>query len=115
MSYNKQQTIHLLPVPFEIADVIISFLFKEIKTFIEEKKREIVEKFKHACYSRKNLAENFSDHNWETREHWAVCLDTIYGLGCETQIQGINCKICGNYKHSQIEIKENSKCVCLIE
>ena len=45
--YNRQQTFHLLPLPFDVNDYINS-------TIIQNKKKEIVKKFQNASYSRKN-------------------------------------------------------------
>ena len=113
-SYNKQQTVQLLPVCFDVADLINSFLFDSIETFIKNKKKEIVKKFKNACCSRKNDLEE--DEDADTKEHWAICLEEVYTSGTdiveEKQFQAINCQICGNYKKVYIDfIPDKIMCV----
>jgi hypothetical protein len=117
--YNTQQTVHLLPLPFDSADYINSFLFIRIETKIKDKKREIVKKFENACYSRKNHLANEPDEGKDndSTEHWALCLssteDDTYD---ENQFQAVNCGICGNYKeewfNSISEMCQQIKCKC---
>lgn len=114
--YNKQQTVHLLPLPFDIGNLINSFLFQEIKTVIENKKKEIVKKFESASISRKNDDNSDAD----TIEHWAICLTPPYDDDFpydhsedEIQFQAINCQLCGNYKISENQaLPEKIKCYC---
>jgi len=114
--YNAQQTVHLLPIPFCTAEIINSYLFIEIKTFIEEKKTEIVDKFKNACCSRKYPNDIYDNDNSDNCEHWSICLDH-YELHIDTineiQFQAINCKICGNYKmSSKCTLPKKLECYC---
>ena len=109
--YNTQQTVHLLPLPFDAADYINSFLFVRIESKIKEIKKEIVKKIEYALYSRKNNLAFEPD----TTEHWALCLSSIDGDPWEEiQFQGINCGICGNYKCVSMDTDtcENIKCNC---
>jgi len=116
-SYNKQQTVQLLPLCFDVADLINSFLFESIESFIKDKKKEIVKKFKNAVLSRKNDLEEHEDA--DTREHWAICLQPVNtGTGTDTdivkekQFQAINCQICGNYKEVSLKfIPDKIMCV----
>ena len=118
--YNTQQTVHLLPLPFDAADYINSFLFVRIESKIKEIKKEIVKKFEYACCSRKNNLANEADKEKDNNltEYWAVCLSSIDGdLWEEKQFLGINCRICGNYKKEEwfnliSEICERIKCKC---
>jgi hypothetical protein len=97
---NKQETVYLLPLPFDIGNLTNDFLFIEIKTyFVENKKKEIIKKIKNGFYeNRKN-------------GHWAICLGTN-----EEQFQATNCIICGNYKFYSgfydWEMASNMKCHC---
>jgi hypothetical protein len=118
-SYNRQQTVHLLPINFDTADLINSFLYDEVKTVMQNKKKEIVKKFENASYSRKNNAEMFPDdeEEQETNEIWAICLtDKNFPddeNNEEMQFQSENCKKCGNYKLCwKMEPPENIKCMC---
>jgi len=107
--YNTQQTVHLLPLPFDVADYINSFLFVTTENKIKGIKKEIVKKFENALYSRKNNLTFEPD----TNEHWAVCLSSIEdGIYYEEQFQAINCGICGNYKEVSMETCEHIKCKC---
>jgi len=108
--YNSQQTVHLLPLPFDAADYINSFLFVTIESKIKEIKKEIVKKFENAIYSRKNNL----DFEPDTTEHWALSLSTEDDPWEENQFQGINCGICGNYKCVAMDMDtcENIKCKC---
>jgi hypothetical protein len=114
-SYNTQQTIHLLPLCIDVTHLINSFLFQEIKTFVENKKKEIVKKFENAVTSRKNgFSENEDD---DTNEHWAICLQKLdtnpwsdnpaNDIVKEKQFQAINCQICGNYKMTDVRNLDN--------
>jgi hypothetical protein len=117
-SYNKQQTIHLLPLCLDVTHLINSFLFQETKTFIENKKKEIVKKFKNAILSRKNWFNENEDA--DMNEHWAIHLQQYtsgadnppHDIVQERQFQAINCKICGNYKEVSIKIPEKIICEC---
>ena len=119
-TYNKQQPVNFLPINFNSGDVINHLLFQEITTVIKNKKREIVKKFKNACYSRKNRAEMFPDNEEKQKENseiWAICLtDKNFPCYEEMEFQGENCQICGDYKLSWrneiSEIPENIKCNC---
>jgi len=123
-SYNKQQTIHLLPLCLDVTHLVNSFLFQETKTFIENKKKEIVKKFKNAVLSRKNWFDGNEDA--DTSEHWAIHLqqDTSivqwsdnppHDIVQENQFQAINCKICGNYKEVLTKIPEKIMCKCCLK
>jgi hypothetical protein len=103
--------VHLLPLPFDAADYINSFLFVRIESKIKEIKKEIVKKFENALYSRKNNL----DFEPDTNEHWSICLSSIEDdIYDEEQFQGINCGICGNYKEVSMDTDtcENIKCKC---
>ena len=54
MYYNRQKTVHLLPIPFDTAEIINSFLFNTIETITKKRKREVDYRFKNAIISRKN-------------------------------------------------------------
>jgi hypothetical protein len=121
-TYNKQQTIHLLPLCVDVTHLINSFLFQETKTIIENKKKEIVKKFKNATISRKN--DSIHDENADSNEHWAICLQPDDTSGApwgsnppdeiveETQFQAINCKTCGNYKEVISNLPDKIICKC---
>jgi hypothetical protein len=107
--YNVQQTVHLLPLQFDVADYINSFLFVTIESKIKGIKKEIVKKFENAIQSRKNNL----DFEPDTIEHWSICLSSIEDDDDhEEQFQGISCGICGNYKQVNMEICEQIKCKC---
>jgi len=108
--YNIQETIHLLPVPFVLAEEINSYLFYDKTTALmrklhNEKMNEIVEKFTIAQSSRKRPDPIWFEHiddviddpfayDSDHCEQWATWL----GDGNEIQFQGVNCRFCGNYK-----------------
>lgn len=112
MYHNTQQTVHLLPLPFEVSDIVNSFLFYSIETVVKKKKKEIMQKINNAYQSRKNNVVNYlTEEDPDTEEHWsfmAYCPDQY-----EVQFQAISCKICGNYKISDtVEISKKTVCVC---
>ena len=51
---NVQKTVHLLPVTFDLAEVINGFLFIEIENFVKKKKCEIMEIIKKSSFSRRD-------------------------------------------------------------
>jgi hypothetical protein len=120
MSFNKQQTVHLLPVPFELSEIINSFLFEDIKTsktkkFIKMKKRKIVEKFKNSYCSRNQPRDIYLYDNPDACEHWSVHLCEWFNYENydeEVQFQAINCKKCGNYKLSSDDLIQQIVCRC---
>lgn len=121
MSYNKQQTVHLLPAPFEVSEIINSFLFEDKKTnetkkFIKTKKREIVEKFENAYCSRNQPNEDtYLYEDPDSCEHWSLHLCEWFdyeNYDNEVQFQAINCQKCGNYKMSSSELVEKIVCRC---
>jgi hypothetical protein len=123
-NYNRQQTMHLLPVPFEISEHINSFCFYDVKTVacmkkMKELKKEICWKFTFANSSRVNYYGTYEDlppgETADNCEHWSV------DLGCddmwfahERQFQATNCKCCGNYKSLSIdqEYPNRIRCNC---
>ena len=51
---------------------------------------------------------NLENINYDTDEHWGFCSDNNI-----VQLQGVNCNICGNYKHQcNIKIPEFIICKC---
>jgi hypothetical protein len=122
-TYNIQQTIHLLSLPNDIANYINSYLFYdkitgEYRRETRIKMKNVVESFKYACQSR-NYSYNtqYQDVN-ENCEHWAVWmadrrLENLIDSN-EIQIQGMNCKLCGEYiaSGSLLEIPNRARCNC---
>jgi hypothetical protein len=116
-SLNVQQTVHLLPVPFETAEIINGYLFETTKDVmerrsIEYRKEENIFKIKQGWASRA-LSDSEIVENPETNEHWWF---EPYGL-LECQFQAVNCSVCGNYKESNtIDIESarfiHIKCYC---
>jgi len=128
----KQMTVNRLNFPRELKDIIRSYCFYDIKTadiieFIQNQKKEIVTKIKLALYSRKNgyyflqkfnlsynnnnINDNINDNNEinDTIGHWV-----FYIGNDESQIQAINCIICGNYinHNNNFNLYKNIKCNC---
>jgi hypothetical protein len=76
-------------MPLEIINIIKSFAFQD-KTvaFIKRKKREIVEQFEKAIYSRKNRCKWVNDDS----ETW------LFMFAYQRfPMQSTNCSYCGNY------------------
>ena len=101
MDYTASQTVHLLPLPYEITDMINSFCFEDrIKAKIKKCKRVIYYKFK---INRHGKKEYFGD--------WSVWLKN--SKTNERQFQGLNCLKCGNYiEIGTGNIGVNIKCNC---
>ena len=123
--YNRQQTTHLLPVPFEISEHINSFCFYDVKTAetmkrIKEKKKEIMYRFEFARVSRKRPGDYFQNmeenETSETCERWALCLDNFdIWFGEERLFESANCKRCGNYKldpYEETQLPQRILCNC---
>ena len=117
-SLNVQQTVHLLPVPFETAEIINGYLFETIEAVrlqrktIEYIKEENLFKIKQGWISRALSVSDIIDDP-ETNEHW---WSEPYGLN-ERQFQAVNCRVCGNYKDSNtIDVDslhyEHMRCNC---
>ena len=116
-SLNRQQTVHLLPLPYEIAEYINSFCFYDsITGKIRKLKNKIIEKFYYAFISRKYPRCDWGYYEQsDCCEYWSICLsdvnvfnDTQYKhydtqylkMFKEKHFQAMNCKRCGNYKTS---------------
>ena len=88
IKFNVQNTVHLLPVPFEIAEVINGFLFIQIENFIKKKKSEISQIIKQSSFTRNSILQTF---------------------------QTMNCGKCGNYINLSRYTKKKGKnimCSC---
>ena len=104
MSIEKQLAMNFcvnnVPVPMDVINVIKSFAFVDKTTaFIREKKKEVVEKFARAIYSRANISPWWVT---ETSETWIFMFDD------QKPIQSGNCMDCGEYfNHSNPALKCN--------
>jgi len=116
MSVFNQLAINQFLLPFELADIIKSFCFYDIKTartisFIKTKKQQIVEHFKCGFSTRKTPLEcYFSNTEYQCEEHWAICL--TLNSSHEQQFQASNCNKCGNYKISKTILSDKTSCSC---
>lgn len=99
--YNRQQTAYLLPLPIDVIDIILSFVFYD-KTTGEARKLhhthmcQIVFRFANAMDSRA-----IGKYNWEdpdTDEHWHISLNIPDQFTEEVQLQAVNCGFCGEYQ-----------------
>jgi hypothetical protein len=93
MSIEKQLVMNFYvnnaPMPMDVINVIKSFVFMDKTTaFIKEKKKEVVEKFARAIYSRANTSPWWVT---ETSESWIFMFDD------QNPIQSGNCMDCGEY------------------
>ena len=119
MSVFNQLAINQFLLPFELADIIKSFCFYDIKTartisFIKTKKQQIVEHFKCGFSTRKTPLEcYFSNTEYQCEEHWAICL--TLNSSHEQQFQASNCNKCGNYKISKTILSLQTSCSCVNE
>jgi len=119
MSVFNQLAINQFLVPFELADIIKSFCFYDIKTartisFIKTKKQQIEEHFKCGFSTRKTPLEcYFANTEYQCEEHWAICL-TLNSID-EQQFQASNCNKCGNYKISKTILSDKTSCSCVNE
>jgi hypothetical protein len=127
---NRQKTIHLLPVPFELAELINSYCFYDKITSKTRKLKQFIHlKFHYAYDSRKNPYEWGGDDP-DNCEQWSIeltdknlysdpryprfdawTLDTYE----EKQFQATNCKSCGNYKISSTSGYSVFELACAIE
>jgi len=112
---TRQQTTHLLPVPFELAEIINSYSFYDKMTARTRKLKQFIHlKILYAYDSRKNPYEWGGDDP-DNCEQWSIeltdkgiyndkryprfdawTLDTYE----EKQFQAMNCEKCSNYKIS---------------
>jgi hypothetical protein len=98
-SLNVQQTVHLLPIPFEMAEIINGYLFDTKQSVVERRRIEYIKeqnifKIKQSWASRAMTDTDIIDDP-ETNEQWWI---TSYGI--EPEFQAVNCRVCGNYKLS---------------
>ena len=124
------------PLCDDVLHIIKSFAFYDIQTAktikivkeIKEIKERIVKRFIHVEASRFRpngmyRNEDGVEEDSDTSEHWywstSVALvfrhDGNYSVFTyEKQFQGINCKICGNYKYTNeyMNVPEKIKCNC---
>jgi len=106
MSVSKQLAMNMavngVYIPMEIINIIKSFAFEEqIVAFIKLKKKEIINHFNTAIYSRQNVSWWIT----ETSENW------IFMFANQTKpIQSNNCGVCGNYMFTT-NPKINCACV----
>uniref|UniRef100_A0A6C0DRN4 Uncharacterized protein n=1 Tax=viral metagenome TaxID=1070528 RepID=A0A6C0DRN4_9ZZZZ len=118
---NRQQTIFLLPLPYDIIHIINSYCFYDIVTWKTRiAKKQIVNKFNKAYASRARPDESWLEDEYDTNtsENWLVYLidkdilcdpkyllvrsdNNFRKMYKETLFQAMNCKTCGNYKMSK--------------
>lgn len=105
--HAKEITINALPIPFEIVDIVKSFVFYDMKSasIIKETKKHkklTNRKIMEATFSNRKKTEEreylemdpdnmiFNDNSWR--------FGYLYHSTEDIQIQGTNCAICGNYE-----------------
>jgi hypothetical protein len=115
MPFNIQQTLHLLPLPYDIVENINSFLFYDSITGKTRYYKKIIHrKFKNAICSRKYPLRE-CDCDSDSSELWMIDLSDIHFYYDENYLyydhdfrksyfelpfQATNCSDCGNYKIS---------------
>jgi len=119
MSFNVQQTVLLLNLPYDVTNIINSFLFYDNKTGKMRRRQknimfQVCTKFEHALTSRKHPRIGYEMDDPDECAHWAICLSDYRFVHAtvEPQIQGMNCQSCGNYYH--INYPLNIQCNCLM-
>jgi hypothetical protein len=105
MKMNIQTTVHLLPLPFELAETINGFLFRSYKSIQQEIIQKIKLGFSRATLTQYGLTESDFDN-----DHWFF---QAYGEN-EFQFQAINCCVCGNYLDTNTPIN-NYDIICYCE
>ena len=117
MKFNVQNTVHLLPVPFEIAEVINGFLFIQIENFIKKKKSEISQIIKQSSFTRKSIYTE-DELFWDVQILSYTILNTGYTnilMPRLQSFQAMNCGKCGNYINMLRYTKKKGKnimCSC---
>ena len=116
MTLNIQKTVHLLPITFDVAEIINSFLFIRKEEIIKKLKREICNQVKSKYYFSRIQNKECQINDHESTESWFV-ISRIYSIGYITCISGINCLHCGNYKYDEWSKKiiQNEKIQCICE
>ena len=109
---SVQKVVHLLPVPFEIAEIINSFLFKQIAEIAKEKKNKCMEIILGNCQIKRCFFSRIYEINLYSCEGWY-----IFYKDKEHKIQkiltGVNCTNCGNYiSESFYDYHKNIICLC---
>jgi hypothetical protein len=101
VAYNRQETVHLLPLPKDVTDVILSFVFYDKATGEARKVHRIymtdlVYRFANAGDSRMvPLSNGWIDP--DTDEHWSISFRNFKEE--HLQLQAISCRFCGEYLH----------------
>lgn len=95
--YNRQETVHLLPLPKDVTDIILSFVFYDKATGEARKVQrfymtDIVYRFANVLDSR-NTVKGWN--NPDTDEHWSISFRNFKEENL--QLQAINCRFCGEY------------------
>lgn len=112
--YNRQQTVYLLNIPKEIADIILSFTFYDKSTGESRKLHRshmynIVYRFKNAVDSRA-LGIEWLGLDPDNDEHWHISFHN-FEEDRNTQFQAINCKYCGEYLFSSFPVAIPCRCI----
>ena len=117
-----QLHMNRLNLPYDVVDVIKSFLFYDIKTYIVILNSKIQKQIIHILFmnhalSRANKFDNKPSYT-DNEEDWAFGFSGRHYTE-KLQLQAINCGRCGNYKfHSYMddfEYPNHIYCVCHIE
>jgi hypothetical protein len=116
--FNRQQMVRCLPLPYDVAEIINSFLFYDYITAKTRRfKKLICKKFKNAYSSRACPNEYWFEkegNNPDNCENWNICMTDrniikplvgyldirLYERYREISFNATSCKSCGNYKYS---------------
>jgi hypothetical protein len=100
VAYNRQETVHRLPLPKDVTDVILSFVFYDKATGEARQVHRIymtdlVYRFANAGDSRAvGLSNGWIDP--DTDEHWSISFRN-FKEDPLVQLQAENCRFCGEY------------------
>jgi len=111
--FNRQQIVRCLPLPYDVVEIVNSFLFYDsITAKYRFMKKQICNKFKKAYSSRACPNEYWV--NPDNCENWNICMTDrniikplvgyldirLFERYREKSFNATSCKSCGNYKYS---------------
>ena len=117
-----QLHMNRLNLPYDLVDVIKSFLFYDIKTYVLILNSKIQKQIIHILFmndalSRANHFDNKPSYT-DKEEDWAFGFSGLHPTE-DLQLQAINCGGCGNYKiHTnmyEFEYPNRIYCLCHLE
>ena len=110
---KKLLTINKINLPLDVLNIVKDYMFYTLnsmthvrKLITEKKELDLIKK----AWSRNNILNIFNQHSSRLyEEHWIFGFTYENGPNETVQLQGVNCKKCGEYEYNRYSYKTHLK------